>query len=165
MHGRMDSDDEESGDAEKSDEDVVNEVADAEPFIESNLSSKVGSDVVEVDPENDPIRVVSRPVLHSQNAASPAAAAVPAPKKNVKSMTLAERLLLDKNVNDGQRVEVICRTSFFDSFHSHFLKTSTFLLNSFAITSHAWIVHVNDFLLSFAGPQWQQDHDVHYFSR
>jgi hypothetical protein len=116
MHGRMDSDDEESGDAEKSEEDVVNDVADAEPFIESNLSSKVGSDAVEVDPENDPIRVVSRRVLHSKNAASPAAAAVPAPKKNVKSMTLAERLLLDKKVNDGQRVEVICRSSLFDSF-------------------------------------------------
>ena len=104
MHGRMDSDDEESGDGE----DVA---AAAEPDADFDLAVDIvsksgrGSDAVEIDPENDPIRVAPSRVVESKRAAVPAAAAAPA-KKNVKSLTLAERLLLDKKVNDGQRVEV-----------------------------------------------------------
>ena len=106
MHGRMDSDDEESSDSEK---EVAAEVHVSRPLVESSASSKFGSDAVEVDPENDPIRVVSRRVSDSKHVASSAPAVSAAPKKSVKSMTLAERLLLDKNANDGQRVEVKLR--------------------------------------------------------
>ena len=103
MHGRMDSDDEESGDAEA---DVADDTPDAEPFIESSTAFKIGSDAVEVDPENDPIRVVSRRVLDSKNVSSTLAVSAAPKKQHTKSMTLAERLLLDKKVSDGQRVEV-----------------------------------------------------------
>ena len=103
MHGRMDSDDEESG---NDDEEIVSEKPDADVVLQSNIfSSKVGSDSIEVDPENDPIRVVSHRVSDSKNVAHTASVSS-APKKNVKSITLAERLLLDKRVSDGQRVEV-----------------------------------------------------------
>jgi hypothetical protein len=103
MHGRMDSDDEESGDEEA---DVADDTPDAEPFIESSTAFKIGSDAVEVDPENDPIRVVSRRVLDSKNVSSTPAVSAAPKKQHTKSMTLAERLLLDKKVSDGQRVEV-----------------------------------------------------------
>lgn len=102
MHGRMDSDDEESDGGEE----VAAAVEpDADFDIADDIPFKLGSDDVEVDPENDPIRAVPIRVPDSNRAAAPASAAVPA-KKNVKSLTLAERLLLDKKVNDGQRVEV-----------------------------------------------------------
>lgn len=52
MHGRMDSDDEESG---SDDEEIVSEKPDAEVVLQSNIfSSKVGSDSVEVDPKTIP---------------------------------------------------------------------------------------------------------------
>ena len=141
MHGRMDSDDEESG---SDDEEIVSEKPDAEVVLQSNIfSSKVGSDSVEVDPENDPIRAVSHRVSHSKNVAH--AASVPSvPKKNVKSITLAERLLLDKRVNDGQRVEV----NYIQPIPPQ-------------IPPHPPCVAS----LSFSGSQRQQDNDVHYFAR
>jgi hypothetical protein len=138
MHGRMDSDDEESG---NDDEELVSDKPDAEVVLKSIISSKVGSDSIEVDPENDPIRVVSQRISDSNKNVAPAASPPSAPKKNVKSITLAERLLLDKRVNDGQRVEV----------NGHFLSANFF--------SHSVA------LLSFSGAQRQQDDDVYYFSR
>jgi hypothetical protein len=117
MHGRMDSDDEESSDAEK---EVAAEIPVSRPLVESSMSSKFGSDAVEVDPENDPIRVVPRRVSDSKHIASSASAVSAAPKKSVKSMTLAERLLLDKNANDGQRVEVNLRCVYVSHFVQYF---------------------------------------------
>jgi hypothetical protein len=67
---------------------------------------KLGSDSVEVDPENDPIRSVSRRVPVPKTVVASAANAAHASKKSVRTLTLAERLLLDQKVSDGQRVEV-----------------------------------------------------------
>jgi hypothetical protein len=103
MHGRMDSDDEESDNAE---EENVPDAPEADVDIEVDAPRKFGSDSIEIDPENDPIRVVPHRSSDSKKVAHPVSSAPQAPKKNVKSMTLAERLLLDKKVNDGQRVEV-----------------------------------------------------------
>jgi hypothetical protein len=114
MHGRMDSDDEES---DNSEDKAVSEIPDSGFDLESSAPPKFGSDTVEVDPENDPIRLVSRRASDVKHVATSATAVSPVPKKNVKSMTLAERLLLDKKVNDGQRVEVSSRHfSLFNSF-------------------------------------------------
>jgi hypothetical protein len=99
----MDSDDEESDIVE---EEAVSEVPESGMNLASNAPLKFGSDTVEVDPENDPIRAVARRAPDVKNVPPSAAAVSPGPKKNVKTMTLAERLLLDKKVNDGQRVEV-----------------------------------------------------------
>jgi len=116
MHGRMDSDDEESDGGEE----VAAAVEpDADFDIADDIPFKLGSDDVEVDPENDPIRAVPIRVPDSNRASVPASAAVPA-KKNVKSLTLAERLLLDKKVNDGQRVEVRLHCFFFISYYYYY---------------------------------------------
>jgi len=94
--------------------------------------------------------VVSHRVSDSKNVAHPASVSS-ASKKNVKSITLAERLLLDKRVSDGQRVEVDHRhfhssnlfshvhcdgTAFFNPASRHFLfqvhsgnKTMTFTIS------------------------------------
>jgi hypothetical protein len=108
MHGRMDSDDEESDNVE---EENVPDVPEADVDIEVDAPRKFGSDSIEIDPENDPIRLAPHRSSDSKKVTHPVSSAPQAPKKNVKSMTLAERLLLDKKVNDGQRVEV--RACFF----------------------------------------------------
>ena len=77
MHGRMDSDDEESDNVE---EENVPDVPEADVDIEVDAPRKFGSDSIEIDPENDPIRLAPHRSSDSNNVTHPVSSAPQAPK-------------------------------------------------------------------------------------